>query len=153
MREPSPKPTTPIILYLLVIGAFATQGVVLYFGSPPFQRLGLGLLILAMIVWAAIRLEKVERAVRAMRQRRYRRQYYHLRFLVDQLISEVRRLHGMAFDGKRGFRDNAQASVEMDAIEARMHDLVKTIRQEAERLRTEAPEEAGTAEEASTAAE
>ena len=73
-------------LILLLMGAGAVLGVVLFGGTDPFQRLGLGILLLGPIIWASARLGVVERLTRAWGNKRYQRRFLKLRDQVDRLI-------------------------------------------------------------------
>jgi hypothetical protein len=96
----------------------------------PTRRLGLGLLLLAVAIFAAERLRVVELLAASMRGRsgEERRRHWKLRATFDRLLGEVRRLSGLAMDTERGFRDRDRALQEMDGIEQRLAGLIKEIR-------------------------
>jgi hypothetical protein len=61
-----------------------------------------------------------------------------LRRRVDQLLEEVRRLNWLAVDADRGFRAREEAIAEMDAIEARLREIIAEIRKAAGEISPEA---------------
>ena len=65
------------------------------------------------------------------------RQFSDMRSHVVLLLDEVRRLNWMAVDEDRGFRDQDQATEEMDAIEKRLRTPVGEIRRTAGRVSVE----------------
>lgn len=118
-------------LILLLVAAGTVLGVVLFGGTDPFQRLGLGILLLGPIIWASARLGVVERLTRAWGNKRYQRRFLKLRDQVDKLIVEVRRMNWAAFDHRRGLKTPEVAKQELDAIEARLVQIVGKIREAA----------------------
>ena len=105
-----------VILAMILAVAVVSDAAVIYFGDDRAMRAGLGLLMVAPIVWAAARLGVVERITESLDYRR-RRQFDQLRTRVRVLLDEIRRLNWMAVDGARGFRSREAAMREMDAIE------------------------------------
>lgn len=116
-----------IVLVAAILGESAT----LYFGNDPTVRLGLGLLLLAVIIWLSGRLGVVEFILRSVSGRR---RFFRLRRTVQSLIAEVRRLNWIAVDVERGYRSRDAAAQEMDASEQRLLDLVREIRTTAGKL-------------------
>ena len=133
-------------LILLLIAAGTVLGVVLFGGTDPFQRLGLGILLLGPIIWASARLGVVERLTRAWGNKRYQRRFLKLRAQVDKLIVEVRRMNWAAFDHRRGLKTPEVANQELDAIEERLVQIVRKIRDAAGEM-SEAEEDVGAIEE------
>ena len=124
-------------LYLGTLAfAFFLEAAVLYFLEDPGQRLALGMALLLPIAWMIARTRVVE-AISDLPVAIKRRQYSSMRTHVVLLLDEVRRLNWMAVDGDRGFRDQDEATREMDAIEKRLQNLVSEIRQTAGRASTE----------------
>ncbi len=95
------------------------------------MRLGVGLLLLALIIWFAGRLGVVEFIKRSLSGRR---RFMRLRRTVRYLLAEVRRLNWIAVDVERGYGSREAAAQEMDAIEQRLLDLVREIRSTAGKL-------------------
>ncbi len=116
-------------LAVAVVGLALT----LYFVDDRATRVGAGLLFLAAIIWAAGRLRVVEMVLDsvAIEPVDDRRRHRNLRATVDLLITDVRRLNGLAMDASRGFRDQAAAMKEMEGLEAHMIDVIKQIRAKA----------------------
>ena len=122
-----------IVLAIALAVAVIGLGLALYFVEDPATRVGAGLLFLAAIIWAAGRLRVVELVLESVRidPVEERRKHRNLRATVDLLISDVRRLNGLAIDATRGFRDRATAMKEMESIETHMIDVIKQIRAKA----------------------
>ncbi len=116
-----------IVLVIAILGESAT----LYFGTDPTVRLGVGLLLLALIIWLSGRLGVVEFILRSLSGRR---RFFRLRRTVQSLIAEVRRLNWIAVDVERVYRSRDAAAKEMDASEQRLLDLVREIRTTAGKL-------------------
>jgi hypothetical protein len=129
-------------LILLLFAATLAEGVVLYTGTDPWERLGLGVLLIAPIVWASARLGVVERLTRAWGNRRYQRRFLKLRYQVDRMIEEVRRMNWAAFDHRRGLKSDEVAQRELDAIEDRLIDIIRKLRESAGEMSSE-EEDAG----------
>ena len=107
------------------------EAATLYFGTDPPVRLGVGLLLLAVIIWFAGRLGVVEFLLRSLSGRR---RFMRLRRTVQTMIAEVRRLNWIAVDVERGYRSRDAAAQEMDASEQRLLKLVREIRSTAGQL-------------------
>ena len=133
-------------LILILVAASVVLGIVLYGGSDPFQRLGLGILLLGPVIWASARLGVVERLTRAWGNKRYQRRFLKLREQVDKLISEVRRMNWAAFDYRRGLKSPEVAQQELDQMEAKILQIVKKIREAAGQM-SEEEEDVGPIEE------
>ncbi len=114
-------------MFAAILGEAAT----LYFGTDPPVRLGVGLLLLAVIIWFAGRLGVVEFLLRSLSGRR---RFMRLRRTVQTMIAEVRRLNWIAVDVERGYRSRDAAAQEMDASEQRLLKLVREIRSTAGQL-------------------
>ncbi len=119
------------MLGLVLFAAILGESVTLYFGTDPSVRLGVGLLLLAVIIWLAGRLGVVEFIMRSLSGRR---RFMRLRRTVRHLLTEVRRLNWIAVDVERGYRNREAAAQEMDAIEKRLLNLVREIRSTAGKL-------------------
>ena len=115
----------------LVFALFLEAGV-LYFLEAPTLRLALGLALLLPITWMVARTRVVE-AIGDVPIAIRRRQFGDMRSHMVLLLDEVRRLNWMAVDEDRGFRDQDQATEEIDAIEKCLHTLVGEIRRTAGR--------------------
>lgn len=130
-------PLRPALDILVLIAALVGEGVVLYFVDSPTTRLGLGLALLAPIVWTSSRIGLLELITHTAAERVYKRRFMRLRAQVQQLLDEIRRLNWMAVDAARGFRDRDQALQEMDIIEKRLTDLIQRIRSTAGQMSAE----------------
>ncbi|UCG85623.1 MAG: hypothetical protein JSW71_17085 [Gemmatimonadota bacterium] len=129
---PAQRHTTQMVLLASILGAaLIGDAVVLYYGPNPATRLGLGLLLLALIMWMSARLGVVSRISQSLSKGYKRRRFLKLRNSVDAFLAEVRRLNWAASGAERGFRDQEQAKQELDALEARLHELVGKIRESA----------------------
>ena len=119
-----------IVLAIALAVAVIGFGLALFFVQDPASRVGAGLLFLAAIIWAAGRLRVVEIVLESVRIEpvEERRKHRNLRASVDLLIDDIRRLHGLAIDANRGFRDRDAAVKEMESIESHMIDVLKQIR-------------------------
>ncbi len=126
---------------LILVAALIANGAVLYFGTDPAARLSLGLLLLALVVWAASKLGVVDLVTQLPAERVHKRRFTLLRSQVQQLLDEIRRLNWMAVDAERGFRSRETALGEMDQIEGRLKDLIEEIRSTAGQMspETESP--------------
>ncbi len=130
-------PLRPALDILVLVAALVAEGVVLYFVDSPATRLGLGLALLAPIVWTSSRIGLLELITHTATERVYKRRFIRLRAQVQQLLDEIRRLNWMAVDAERGFRDRDQALQEMDVIEKRLSDLIQRIRSTAGQISAE----------------
>jgi hypothetical protein len=118
-----------MVLLGTVLGvALIAHAAVLYYGPNPATRLGLGLLLLALIMWLSARLGVVSRIAQSLSKGYKRRQFVKLRATVDQFLEEVRRLNWAAAGAHRGFRSAEEARKDLDAVESRLHELVGHIR-------------------------
>jgi len=120
--------------------ALIANAAVLYYGSSPATRLGLGLLLLTLIMWLSARLGVVSRISQSLIKGYKRRRYVKLRTAVDQFLEEVRRLNWAAAGAERGFRTEDDANRDLDALEKRMHELVGRIRESAGEMAPEPDE-------------
>jgi len=111
--------------------ALIANAAVLYYGPNPATRLGLGLLLLALIMWASARLGVVSRISQSLSRGYKRRRYVKLRNSVDAFLDEVRRLNWAAAGAERGFRSEEEAIRDLDSLEQRMHEMVGKIRESA----------------------
>ena len=117
-----------IILAIILALAAGADAAVLYFGTDRLLRLGLGLLLLAPILWAGSRLGVVEHAIGLVSQPFAPRRFDRLRSRVHVLLSEIRRLNWAVVDITRGVRDREEAIKEIDAIEDHLKELIGGIR-------------------------
>lgn len=132
-----------IILTLALGGNIA----VLLLVPDAWVRLSLGLLTLAVVVWAASRLGMIDLMHQLPADRVGKRRYLRLRSQVQHLLDGIRRLNWMAVDAERGFRSRDKASEEMDRIEGRLKEMIEEIRSTAGQMSPET-EPAPDAEEA-----
>ncbi|MEJ2240036.1 MAG: hypothetical protein P8X82_17225 [Gemmatimonadales bacterium] len=129
---PEPRHTGQAILLASALAvALVANATVIYFVTAPTTRLGLALLLLAMMMWLAARLGVVSRIAQSLSKGYKRRRYVKLRGVVDQFLEEVRRLNWAAAGAERGFRTKDEAVKDLEAMENRLHDLVKQIRSSA----------------------
>ncbi len=129
---PAQRHTTQMVLLASILGAtLIANAAVLYFGPNPATRLGLGLLLLALIIWLSARLGVVSRIAQSLSRGYKRRRFMKLRSSVDAFLDEIRRLNWAATGAERGFRSHEEATRELDALENRMHELVGKIRESA----------------------
>jgi hypothetical protein len=129
---PTARHTTQMLLLATSLGvALIGIAAVLYYGESPATRLGMGLLLLAVIMWVSARLGVVSRIAQSLSKGYKRRRYLKLRGTVDQFLEEVRRLNWAAAGKARGFRSEDEAARDLDALEKRMHELVGKIRDSA----------------------
>lgn len=118
----------PSLHWIVLIIAVTGEALVLYFVEDPLSRLGLGLLLVAAVLWSSARLATRDLLERLKAERGHRRRFVRLRTHVQQLLHEIRRLNWLAVDADRGFRPRDAAAQEMDAIEERLRDLIVAIR-------------------------
>lgn len=116
-----------VLLTVILVVALIITTVLIYQGDSPLLRSGLGVALLAIIVWTSTQLPRAERASWTTPEGP-RRRFHQLRSQTVQLLAEIRRLNGIAEDEKRGFRDQRTAELEMETIEARMRELLGGIR-------------------------
>lgn len=129
---PAARHTTQMLILATILGvALIANAAVLYYGPNPATRLGLGLLLLALIMWLSARLGVVSRIAQSLSKGYKRRRYVKLRSTVDRFLDEVRRLNWAAAGAERGFRGEEAAARDLDATEKRMHDLIGKIRESA----------------------
>jgi len=127
-----PNPEDGVLWRAVLIASMLVLAHVLYAVEHPVGRLGMGLLLLAPIVWSAMRIEFVAQAKLQLADRPHRR-YKRLRSQVSKFLDEVQRLNWLAVDFQRGASDRNRIHREMDAIEGRLNALVRRIREEAGR--------------------
>jgi len=113
---------------ITLLAAVTGEALVLYFGTDPLLRLIVGLLLLALIVWASARVGLVEILGQSPPETIHKRRFGLLRAQVQQLLAEIRRLNWIAVDVERGFRTRDRALHEMDTIEERLRGLIAEIR-------------------------
>ncbi len=123
--------TQIVVLIGILVVAVAGQAAVLFFGTNPLLRLGIGLLLLAPILWTGNRLGIVEHATDLLGIVRAPRRYDKLRSQVRTLLREIKRLNWTAVDAERGVRDPEATRREMDAIENRLKQIVGQLRRAA----------------------
>ena len=129
---PAARHTTQMLILAAFLGvALIANAAVLYYGPNPATRLGLGLFLLALIMWLSARLGVVSRIAQSLSKGYKRRRYVKLRSTVDRFLDEVRRLNWAAAGAERGFRREEEAAQDLDATEKRMHDLIGKIRESA----------------------
>ena len=109
------------------------DAVVLYFPVDPAPRLVIGLLLVPVMLWAAIRLE-IDGILVTQNRWAYRgRVFRELRSQVVMLLEQVRRLNWIAVDAERGFRNQDEATREMDEIEGEIRQIITDVRRVAGR--------------------
>jgi len=121
-------PSRTTLELILLLAAIAGEAFVLYFAADPLLRLIVGLLLLAVIVWASARIGLVDILSQSPPETIHKRRFGLLRTQVQQLLAEIRRLNWIAVDVERGFRTRDRALREMDAIEERLRGLIAEIR-------------------------
>ena len=109
------------------------DAVVLYFPVDPTPRLVIGLLLVPVMLWAAIRLEIDGILVTQNRWAYPGRVFRELRSQVVMLLEQVRRLNWIAVDAERGFRNQDDAMREMDEIEGEIRQIITDVRRAAGR--------------------
>ena len=117
---------------VLILGVLL-DAVVLYFPVDAAPRLIIGLLLIPMILWAAIRLEIDEMPPSLRRWESRGRIFRELRSQVTLLLEQVRRLNWIAVDAERGFRNQDDAMREMDEIEDEIREIITDVRRAAGR--------------------
>ena len=131
-------------LAVLVL-AVLLDAIILYFPVDAVQRLIIGMLLVPIILGAGVRFEMTTvlatTSVWASRGRVFR----ELRSQVVLLLEQVRRLNWIAVDAERGFRNQDDATREMDEIENEIREIITDVRRAAGRP-TSSPE-AGTVRE------
>ncbi len=125
-------------VYLAVlVMAVLLDAVILYFPVNATQRLVVGLLLLPIILGAGVRFEVTTvlatSSVWASRGRVFR----ELRSHVVLLLEQVRRLNWIAVDAERGFRNQEDATREMDEIEDEIREIITDVRRVAGRSSVE----------------
>jgi len=123
-------PTTfvAVALAVVLIAAIITQAVVALYVHTPSLRLSFSLGLLVVTVWTSAELGIIERLTNRTSHPLERR-FLRLRRETERFLSEVRRMNWLAVDSERGFRDQADAAREMDAIENRMTEAIQRLRQ------------------------
>ena len=122
---------------IALLAALTGEALVLYFAADPLLRLIVGLLLLAVIVWASARIGVVDILGQSPPDTIHKRRFGLLRAQVQQLLAEIRRLNWIAVDVERGFRTRDRALSEMDTIEERLRGLIAEIRGTAGRTNDE----------------
>ena len=115
------------------------DAVVLYYPVDPTPRLIIGLLLIPIILWAALRLEVDGMLAPQNRWASRDRVFRELRSQVVLLLEQVRRLNWIAVDAERGFRNQDDATREMDEIENEIREIITDVRRAAGRP-TSSPE-------------
>ncbi|UCF20076.1 MAG: hypothetical protein JSU87_01305 [Gemmatimonadota bacterium] len=134
-------PRRPTLELIVLIAALLADVVVLLYVRDSGARVSLGLLLVALIVWASARVGVVELVTQSPAERVQKRRFTRLRSQVQQLLDEIRRLNWMAVDAERGFRSREKALQEMDMIEERLKNLIQEIRSTAGHMELEGEEE------------
>ena len=109
------------------------DAVILYYPVDPAPRLIIGLLLVPIILWAAIRLEVNGILMTQSRWASRGRIFRELRSHVVLLLEQVRRLNWIAVDAERGFRNQDEATREMDEIEEEIREIITDVRRVAGR--------------------
>lgn len=122
------RQTQIFVLIGILVVAVSALAAVLFFGTTPILRLGIGLLLLVPILWAGNRLGIVEHATDLLNVARAPRRYDKLRSHVRTLLREIKRLNWTAVDAERGHSDPDATRREMDAIENRLKQIVGQLR-------------------------
>jgi hypothetical protein len=116
--------TIAAIMLLGVVG----EAVVLFFGTDPAFRLRLGMLLLALIAWPLFYAARRFPSGDAVLAEPPRRRFSRLRRWTRELLREISRLNWTVVDVDRGFRDREAANEEIDAIEARLYEIIEEIK-------------------------
>ncbi len=119
-----------VVLLGVLFTALLLEAAVLYFMDDRTVRLFVGLALFLLIGWM-LASSQIAEVIGDLPGPTRQRRHPKMRAQVKLLLAEVGRLNGMAVDGHRGFRERKEAVAEMDAIEARMTELVSEIRREA----------------------
>ena len=119
-------------LAVLIVGVLL-DAVVLYYPVDPTPRLIIGLLLIPIILWAALRLEVDGMLAPENRWASRGRVFRELRSQVVLLLEQVRRLNWIAVDAERGFRNPDDAMREMDEIEDEIREIIGDVRRAAGR--------------------
>lgn len=121
-----PRPRVVVFILLLVAATVAELAVLAFVADRVLRATG-GLVLMAVIVWAAMELGAVR--VLQVRSRAYapERRFHRLRAQVQELLEEVRRLNWVAVIGEGGFQSREAAEQEREALERRLHELVDAI--------------------------
>ncbi len=128
------------IVYAIVLAVgTGANAYILFFATDQFLRLGLGLILLAPLLWAAARVGVYAHTHKEM-VRQLPRRYRLLRSRVGQMLDEIRRMNWTAVDMDRGVRDPGEALKELDAIEQGLLKAIPKIRQAAGTVTSEGPE-------------
>lgn len=121
-------PTRTTLERIVLVAALIGEALVLYFAADPLLRLVVGLLLLAIIVWASARIGVADILSQSPPETIHKRRFGLLRAQVQQLLAEIRRLNWIAVDVERGFRTRDRALRDMDTIEERLRGLIAEIR-------------------------
>lgn len=121
-------PTRTTLERIVLVAALIGEALVLYFAADPLLRLVVGLLLLAIIVWASARIGVADILSQSPPETIHKRRFGLLRAQVQQLLAEIRRLNWIAVDIERGFRTRDRALRDMDTIEERLRGLIAEIR-------------------------
>ncbi len=121
-------------LLAVALGAMAW---ILYFGQDPLTRLGIGLFLLAIVMWGSGKLGIVEWVAVSVGRRFKRRKYLLLRAEVDNFIKDVRRLNWLVMDAERGIRPKQEMQADLAALEEKLHEQVHRIRKACGRVSEE----------------
>ncbi len=130
------------VLLGVFFSALILEALVLYFLDDRSLRLYVGLALLLPICWMFARTQVAE-VISDLPISVKRRSYSAMRAQTTLLLDEIRRLNWLAVDVDRGFRSREEAKGEMDAIEARLGDLILEVRRTAGQVSE--PEELQTA--------
>ena len=117
-------------LAVLVL-AILSDAVILYFPIDATPRLIIGLLLVPIILGAGIRVEVNGMPANRNRWASRGRVFRELRSQVVLLLEQVRRLNWIAVDAQRGFRNQDDATREMDKIEDEIREIVTDVRRAA----------------------
>ena len=135
------SPWTRATYLAVLIAAVLLDAVVLYFPVDPAPRLIIGLLLIPIILWAGIRFEVLAMVAGQSRWTSRGRVFRELRSQVVLLLEQVRRLNWIAVDTERGFRNQDEATREMDDIEDEIRGIITDVRRAAGRPTVEPEEE------------
>lgn len=117
-----------ILTGLVLALSVGAEAYVLYFIDEPWSRVGIGLLLLAVIMWASARLGLAERLRGAVTRQFKIRRFLRLRGLIDELITCARLLNGLKVDIERGVKRGDPARTELERLEKRLDELVDQVK-------------------------
>ncbi len=118
------------IAAIMLVGVVG-EALILFLGTDPVLRLRVGMFLLAMIAWPLFYAARHFPAGDAILAEPHRRRFSRLRRWTRELLREISRLNWTVVDVDRGFRNREAAKVEINAIEARLYEIIEEIKDSA----------------------